>query len=233
MIVDETRSLPQSGAPAWCFTRVGSGLVCNHKIRLERLARDKHSSLLRKYINYGHKKFYNIGPCLISADREFFIEIRSVANLTIKNLEIENKNTNHMDFIFDTMRSTSKKSTCQKVNSLKTPTIAFWLFYAQVDFLASWLFGQLTFWRLAISPSIEYTHPESYLTFGGLHPLSHPLDLITALIKKGVFVSLKLIKQLFSRKKSQLLNKNVFKLKIYDGQWWGLEGEREGAIHQM
>jgi hypothetical protein len=53
-----------------------------------------------------------------------------------------------------------KKSTCQKsqlakkVNSLKTPTIAFWLFYAQVDSLASWLFGQLTFWRLTISPRI-------------------------------------------------------------------------------
>ncbi len=29
----------------------------------------------------------------------------------------------------------------QKVNPLKTPNIAFWLFYAQVDFLASWLFG--------------------------------------------------------------------------------------------
>jgi len=25
----------------------------------------------------------------------------------------------------------------KKVNSLKTPTIAFWLFYAQVDFLVS------------------------------------------------------------------------------------------------
>ncbi len=56
----------------------------------------------------------------------------------------------------------AKKSTCQKVNlpkkvnSFKTPTIAFWLFYAQVDFLASWLFGQLTFCRLTISPSIDF-----------------------------------------------------------------------------
>ncbi len=56
--------------------------------------------------------------------------------------------------------STSKKSACQevnlpkKVNSLKTPNIAFWLFYAHVDFWASWLFGRLTFWRLTISPSI-------------------------------------------------------------------------------
>jgi hypothetical protein len=29
--------------------------------RLERLARDKHSSLLRKYVNYGRKKFYSTG----------------------------------------------------------------------------------------------------------------------------------------------------------------------------
>jgi hypothetical protein len=30
--------------------------------RLESLARDKHSSLLRKSVNYDRKKFYNIGP---------------------------------------------------------------------------------------------------------------------------------------------------------------------------
>jgi hypothetical protein len=29
---------------------------------LERRARDKHSSLLRKSVNYGRTKFYNIGP---------------------------------------------------------------------------------------------------------------------------------------------------------------------------
>jgi hypothetical protein len=29
---------------------------------LIRLARDKHSSLLQKFINYGRKKVYNIGP---------------------------------------------------------------------------------------------------------------------------------------------------------------------------
>jgi hypothetical protein len=37
--------------------------------------------------------------CPISADREFSIEIESVADLKIKNLEIVNKTTNHMDFI--------------------------------------------------------------------------------------------------------------------------------------
>ncbi len=33
--------------------------VC--QTRLERVARDKHSSLLRTFVNYGRKKFYNIG----------------------------------------------------------------------------------------------------------------------------------------------------------------------------
>jgi hypothetical protein len=51
-----------------------------------------------------------------------------------------------------------KSQLAKKVNSLKTPNIAFWLFYAQVDFLAGWLFGKLTFWRLTISPSIVFAN---------------------------------------------------------------------------
>ncbi len=39
-----------------------SGLTNKHQTRLERLARDKHSSLSRKFVNYGRKKFYRIGP---------------------------------------------------------------------------------------------------------------------------------------------------------------------------
>jgi len=35
--------------------------ITGHK-RLERLARDKHSSLLRALVNYGREKFYSIGP---------------------------------------------------------------------------------------------------------------------------------------------------------------------------
>jgi len=38
--------------------RVGYGLTRKHKTRL---ARDKHSSLLQVLLNYGCKKFYNIG----------------------------------------------------------------------------------------------------------------------------------------------------------------------------
>jgi hypothetical protein len=37
-----------------CSSRVGS--------RLEKPARDKHSCLLQKFVNYKRKKFYNIGP---------------------------------------------------------------------------------------------------------------------------------------------------------------------------
>ncbi len=33
-----------------------------HLTRLERLARDKHATLLQKFINEGCKKFYIIGP---------------------------------------------------------------------------------------------------------------------------------------------------------------------------
>ncbi len=43
-------------------TEIGSVLSCKHQTRLLKFARDKHSSLLQKFVNYGRKKFYNIGP---------------------------------------------------------------------------------------------------------------------------------------------------------------------------
>ena len=42
-------------------SRVGS-CTDKYKTRLERLVRNKHSSLLGTLVNYDHKKFYNIGP---------------------------------------------------------------------------------------------------------------------------------------------------------------------------
>ncbi len=53
----------QSEAPFRC-SNLGQapGSTRKHKTKLERLARDKHSSLLRKFVNYGNKKFYNIDP---------------------------------------------------------------------------------------------------------------------------------------------------------------------------
>jgi hypothetical protein len=47
-----------SRAPERLFTQVGSDLTHKHYARLERLARDKHSSL-RKSLNYGRNKFYD------------------------------------------------------------------------------------------------------------------------------------------------------------------------------
>jgi hypothetical protein len=38
------------------------GLTRESWTRLEKLVRDKPSSLLRKLVNYGQKMFYNIGP---------------------------------------------------------------------------------------------------------------------------------------------------------------------------
>ncbi len=60
------------GAPARCFTWVGSCLTCKHKTRLEKLARNKRSSLFWKVITYniGHwglyyKTFYGSNCCHI------------------------------------------------------------------------------------------------------------------------------------------------------------------------
>jgi hypothetical protein len=52
------------------------GLAHKHYIRMERLDRDKHSSLLQKFVNYKQKKVYNIGP------RGGFFKISHI-NLTI------------------------------------------------------------------------------------------------------------------------------------------------------
>ncbi len=51
-----------AGAPPQLGNLLASPTIIR---RLERLARDKHSSLLRKLVNYGQKKFYTIGPLLV------------------------------------------------------------------------------------------------------------------------------------------------------------------------
>ncbi len=53
---------PIGGAPERFFNRVGSCCTNRHQTKLERLAMYKHSSLLQTLVNYGRKKFYNIGP---------------------------------------------------------------------------------------------------------------------------------------------------------------------------
>ncbi len=52
----------KAGEPEMCFTLVGSGLTR----RLGRLDGDKHTSLLRKSVNYGRNKFYDTGCNSIS-----------------------------------------------------------------------------------------------------------------------------------------------------------------------
>ncbi len=59
--VGKARNVPYSGAPERCFIRVVSGFTRKHQTELERLARDKHSSLLQTFVNYGCEKFYKIG----------------------------------------------------------------------------------------------------------------------------------------------------------------------------
>jgi len=62
IFVGKAMSLPLSGTSERCLICLGSSLTSKFKTRLERLSRDKHSGLLRKFINYGGKKIYNIWP---------------------------------------------------------------------------------------------------------------------------------------------------------------------------
>ncbi len=51
-----------SGAPEECFTQVSSGFTHKHYDKLEKLSRDKHSSLFTEFVNNGCKKLCNNGP---------------------------------------------------------------------------------------------------------------------------------------------------------------------------
>jgi hypothetical protein len=59
--VGKARSLPKSGASERFLNRVGPCFTYKHYTRLEKLARDKHTSLLQKFVACGRKKFYYIG----------------------------------------------------------------------------------------------------------------------------------------------------------------------------
>ncbi len=62
MFVGKARSVFKSVAPEKGFTQVSSCLTHNHYTNLEKLAKDKHSSLFQTFVKYGRKKFYKIGP---------------------------------------------------------------------------------------------------------------------------------------------------------------------------
>jgi hypothetical protein len=54
MFVGNAKSLPK--------VKHLSGTPLNGRLWPERLAKDKHSSLLQKFVNYRRKKFYKIVP---------------------------------------------------------------------------------------------------------------------------------------------------------------------------
>jgi hypothetical protein len=55
MFVGKARGLSSSGVPERCLIWVGSGLTGKHYARLERVARDKNSSLLKQFVNHDKK----------------------------------------------------------------------------------------------------------------------------------------------------------------------------------
>jgi len=63
LFVGMAMSLPERGAPVKVL-HLGRLLSYPQALYyiLERLARGKHFSLLRKFVTYVGKKFYNIGP---------------------------------------------------------------------------------------------------------------------------------------------------------------------------
>jgi hypothetical protein len=50
IFVGKARSISKSGAPESFLIQVGSGVTNKHYAKLERLAKDKHSSLLTMYL---------------------------------------------------------------------------------------------------------------------------------------------------------------------------------------
>jgi hypothetical protein len=52
---------PSEALFKYSILRQAPGLILKRWTRLERSAMDKHSSLLRAFINYGHKKFSIFG----------------------------------------------------------------------------------------------------------------------------------------------------------------------------
>jgi hypothetical protein len=72
MYVGKERSQSQTGTAESCFTRVGSGLTHKHYTWLF-LARGKHFSLLKAFVNFDSKEFYNFGPSGNLLKHNFFV----------------------------------------------------------------------------------------------------------------------------------------------------------------
>jgi len=78
MFVGEARSLPLSGVPERCFTRVGSGLPPDIILVWKSLP-GTNTSLLRKYVNYGLKSFITLAP------RPNFLKLFTAVFLDVRN----------------------------------------------------------------------------------------------------------------------------------------------------
>ena len=69
--------------------RQAPALPTNIILGWKRLATDKHSSLLRKFVNYGHKKFHNIGPSYMSfMEHEIYFYLERVTRTESVNCDI-------------------------------------------------------------------------------------------------------------------------------------------------
>ncbi len=86
------RAYPKE-APFRCSTLgQAPGLTHQHQTRLERLAKEKRSSLLRKVVTYRRKKFYNIvtwSHCykaFFVRDLQIFVQRQSVCQTRLENL---------------------------------------------------------------------------------------------------------------------------------------------------
>ncbi len=87
MFVGKARILPYSGPPERSFTYVGSGLTPKHWTRLEWLARDKHSSLLRtlrkfekKVLKHWAQMLYDYFRCKALPSSMFAMFFRNYCN---------------------------------------------------------------------------------------------------------------------------------------------------------
>ncbi len=78
MFVGKAKSLPKKGAPFRCSIWLGSGITHNHYNRLEKVVRDKYSSLLQNSV-IDTKGFITLGPL-----RECTVAC-AIKNMTIVN----------------------------------------------------------------------------------------------------------------------------------------------------
>ncbi len=91
--------------------RQALALPTNIRLGLERLARDKHSILLRKFVNYSCKKFYRIGPRCLEVGGDF--SITKIDNIFKVFCSI-GEQKDQKAFYFSSIKCLSSKCFCTK-----------------------------------------------------------------------------------------------------------------------